>query len=106
EPGSNIYTSLDMHLQLAAVTALAGSRVDSKTGELLPGARGAIVAIDPANGDVLAFVSYPSFDPNRFANGLSRTDYNSLLNDIDKPLVNRVFGVYPPGSTVKPFIAL
>ena len=106
EPGDNIYTSLDMHLQLAAVRALAESRVDAATGEVVPGARGAVVAIDPANGDVLAFVSYPSYDPNRFANGLSRTDYNSLLTDIGKPLVNRVFGGYPPGSTVKPFVAL
>ena len=68
---------------------------------------GKAVAIDPRNGDVLALVSTPAFDPNRFAAGLSRADYNALTIDIDKPLVNRALaGTYPPGSTVKPFISL
>jgi penicillin-binding protein 2 len=93
-PGQNVVLSLDMKLQLAAQEALTDLR-------------GSVVAIDPRNGDVLALVSTPSFDPNRFAEGLSRADYNALTTDIDKPLYNRALaGVYPPGSTVKPFIAL
>ncbi len=94
EPGQNVVLSLDMRLQIAAQEALKDLR-------------GAVVAIDPRNGDVLALVSTPSFDPNRFASGLSRADYNALLTDLDKPLYNRALaGVYPPGSTVKPFLAL
>jgi penicillin-binding protein 2 len=93
-PGENVVLSLDMKLQIAAQEALQDLR-------------GAVVAIDPSNGDVLALVSTPSFDPNRFAAGLSRADYVALTADIDKPLFNRALaGVYPPGSTVKPFIAL
>lgn len=93
-PGKNVVLSLDMNLQLAAQSAL---------GEL----RGAAVAIDTRNGDVLALVSTPAFDPNRFANGISRTDYVALNTDPDKPLINRALsGTYPPGSTVKPFISL
>ena len=93
-PGDNIVLSLDMRLQLAAQEALKD-------------ARGAAVAIDPRSGDVLALVSTPSFDPNRFAAGLSRADYNALTIDADKPLVNRALaGTYPPGSTIKPFISL
>jgi penicillin-binding protein 2 len=93
-PGDNIVLSLDMHLQLAAQEAMTDLR-------------GAAVAIDTRNGDVLAFVSTPSFDPNRFATGMSRSDYVSLNTDPDKPLFNRALaGVYPPGSTIKPFIAL
>ena len=69
--------------------------------------RGAVVAIDPRNGDVLALVSTPAFDPNRFAEGLSRQDFVALNTDPDRPLFNRALaGTYPPGSTVKPFIAL
>jgi penicillin-binding protein 2 len=93
-PGQNVVLSIDMKLQLAAQEALQDMR-------------GAVVAIDPANGDVLALVSTPSFDPNLFASGLSRADYLALTTDIDKPLYNRALaGTYPPGSTVKPFIAL
>lgn len=93
-PGDNIVLSLDMHLQLAAEQAM---------GDV----RGAAVAIDPRNGDVLALVSTPSFDPNRFAAGLSRPDFVALNTDPDKPLFNRALaGTYPPGSTVKPFLAL
>ena len=93
-PGANVVLSLDIKLQLAAQEAMQ---------EL----RGAIVAIDPRNGDVLALVSTPAFDPNRFAAGLSRADYVSLSTDPDKPLYNRALaGTYPPGSTVKPFLAL
>jgi penicillin-binding protein 2 len=68
---------------------------------------GAAVAIDPRNGQVLAMVSVPSFDPNLFVNGIGRADYKALTTAPDKPLYNRALrGVYPPGSTVKPFLAL
>jgi penicillin-binding protein 2 len=94
EPGQNVVLSLDMKLQQAAQEAMQDMR-------------GAVVAIDPRNGDVLALVSTPSFDPNRFAAGLSRADYVALTADLDKPLYNRALaGTYPPGSTVKPFLAL
>ena len=94
QPGKNVVLSLDMHLQLVAEEAMANLR-------------GAVVAIDPTNGDVLALVSTPSFDPNRFATGLSRPDFVALNTDPDKPLFNRALaGTYPPGSTIKPFIAL
>jgi penicillin-binding protein 2 len=93
-PGNNVVLSLDMRLQLAAWEAIEEMRA-------------AVVAIDPRNGDVLALVSTPSFDPNRFALGLSRSDFLALSNDRDRPLFNRVLsGTYPPGSTVKPFLGL
>jgi len=93
-PGRNVVLSLDMRLQLATYEALAGSR-------------GAAVAIDPRNGDVLALVSAPAFDPNRLAAGLSRSDFAALQADNDNPLFNRALaGRYPPGSTIKPFLGL
>lgn len=93
-PGKNVVLSLDMRLQLAAQKALKGQR-------------GAVVAIDPRNGDLLAMVSMPSFDPNRFAKGLSHADFVALNRDPDKPLFDRaIAGRYPPGSTIKPFLAL
>ena len=94
EPGEHIVLALDMRLQLEAQAALANLR-------------GAAVAIDPRNGDLLALVSSPSFDPNLFATGLSPADYVTLNTNIDKPLFNRALaGRYPPGSTVKPFLGL
>jgi penicillin-binding protein 2 len=94
EPGRNVVLSLDMRLQLAAHEALGSDR-------------GAAVVIDPSNGDVLALVSTPAFDPNRLAAGLSRSDYSALMADPDKPLFNRALaGRYPPGSTIKPFLGL
>jgi len=93
-PGKNLYLSIDVRLQRAAENAFAGRP-------------GAAVAIDPRNGQVLAMVSVPTFDPNLFVNGISQADYSGLTNDPDKPLYNRALrGVYPPGSTVKPFLAL
>ena len=69
--------------------------------------RAAIVAIDPSNGDILAFVSTPTFDPNGFARGLTVPEYRALADNPDKPLIDRALrGVYPPGSTIKPFVAL
>ncbi|PNK61569.1 penicillin-binding protein 2 [Psychrobacter sp. FDAARGOS_221] len=93
-PGNDIYLSLDYGLQKVAQDQLNGRR-------------GAIVAIDPRNGDVLAFVSNPSFDPNPFISGISFKDYGALRDDPDQPLYNRALqGMYPPASTIKPFEGL
>ena len=93
-PGDNLYLSLDLDLQLLATDALRGHR-------------GAIVAIDPENGDILALVSAPAFDPNIFASGMSTDDFRALRTDPGQPLFNRaVRGAYPPGSTIKPMLAL
>jgi penicillin-binding protein 2 len=93
-PGSNIYLSLDLDLQQVAHDALAGRR-------------GAVVALDPTNGEILALVSAPSFDPNLFAVGMSSTQYSALQENLDRPLFNRaVRGTYPPGSTIKPMLSL
>ena len=93
-PGDNVVLGLDIRLQAAAHRALEGRR-------------GAAVAIEPSTGDVLALVSVPAFDPNRFAVGLSRADFRQLNSDPDKPLFHRALaGHYPPGSTIKPFLAL
>jgi penicillin-binding protein 2 len=94
KPGRNLYLSLDLELQRVAAKALTDQR-------------GAAVAIDPRNGEVLALVSSPSFDPNAFALGMSTSEYNALQFDLDQPLFNRaVRGNYPPGSTIKPMLAL
>ncbi len=93
-PGKDITLTLDIHLQEAAEAALGGRR-------------GAIVAIQPATGEVLAMVSQPSFDPNPFVTGISFKAYAELRDSIDRPLFNRVLrGLYPPGSTVKPMMAV
>ncbi|WP_296237764.1 penicillin-binding protein 2 [Psychrobacter sp. UBA5136] len=92
--GNDITLSLDYGLQTIAQ-------------QQLDGRRGAIVAIDPKNGDVLAFVSNPSYDPNPFISGISFKDYGALRDDVDQPLYNRALqGTYPPGSTIKPFEGL
>ncbi len=92
--GADLYLSIDFRAQKAAEDALAGQR-------------GAVVAIDPSNGEVIAFASTPTFDPNGFARGLTVPEYRALADDIDKPLYDRALrGVYPPGSTIKPMVAL
>ena len=92
--GKSLFLSIDARLQKAAEAAFAGRA-------------GAAVAIDPRNGQVLAMVSVPTFDPNLFVNGISQADYRALTEAEDKPLYNRALrGVYPPGSTVKPLMAL
>ena len=92
--GEDLILSMDMKVQQAAEEALGEHR-------------GAVVALDPNNGDVIALASRPGFDPNMFGRGLTRAEYDALQNDIDRPLFNRVLrGTYPPGSTVKPVIAL
>ena len=93
-PGANVYLSIDLDLQLLAT-------------RLMEGRRGAVVALDPQSGEVLALVSAPSFDPNLFAVGMSTAQYSELENNVDVPLFNRaVRGRYPPGSTIKPMLAL
>jgi penicillin-binding protein 2 len=92
--GNNLVLNLDARLQEVAYNAF-GDR------------RGALVAIDPATGGVLAFVSRPGFDPNLFVDGIDSLNWNELNNSPDKPLVNRALnGTYPPGSTFKPYMAL
>lgn len=93
-PGDNLYLTIDSGLQIAATQALGTQR-------------GAIVAMDPRNGEILAFVSGPSFDPNLFVSGISKEAYQALQNADGNPLFNRALrGRYPPGSTVKPYLAL
>jgi penicillin-binding protein 2 len=93
-PGANVYLSLDLDLQRIAANALKDRR-------------GALVALDPKNGEILALISSPSFDPNLFAVGMSTAQYRELSENPDRPLFNRaVRGAYPPGSTIKPMLAL
>jgi penicillin-binding protein 2 len=93
-PGNTLQLSIDIKLQ-ALVEDLYGSR------------RGALVAIDPRNGEVLAFVSKPTFDPNLFVDGIDADNWKDLNESIDKPLLNRAIrGTYAPGSTYKPYMAL
>lgn len=94
ESGRDLTLHLDSRLQAVAEEAL-GNR------------RGAVVAIEPKTGGVLAYVSQPSFNPNLFVTGISHADYGELRDSIDQPLFNRVVrGLYPPGSTIKQIVAL
>lgn len=89
------------------ITLTIDSRLQHMAYNLLDGRRGAIVAIQPQTGDILAMVSAPGFDINKFVTGISYDDYRALQENLDLPLYNRaVRGQYPPGSTVKPFEAL
>lgn len=93
-PGDNLILSIDIKLQEVAEKAFAGQR-------------GALVAIEPSTGDVLAFVSEPSFNPNLFVEGIDQQNWDALNNSPDKPLLDRPLrGTYPIGSTYKPFMAL
>ena len=93
-PGRNLFLTMDAGLQRAAETALGDEN-------------GAIVAIEPTTGAVLALASNPGFDPNLFANGIDLRTYRGLQRSPDRPLFNRaVNGQYPPGSTIKPFVGL
>ncbi|MBS0364982.1 MAG: penicillin-binding protein 2 [Proteobacteria bacterium] len=92
--GEDLLLSIDLKVQRAAESALAGRR-------------GAVVALDPANGDVIALASHPGFDPTLFARGITGAEYRELQNDIDRPLLNRALrGAYPSGSTIKPVLGL
>ncbi|CCD28723.1 Peptidoglycan glycosyltransferase (Penicillin-binding protein 2, PBP-2) [Candidatus Glomeribacter gigasporarum BEG34] len=93
-PGNRLGLTLDSGLQQAAERAFAGRR-------------GALVAIEPATGEILAFVSAPGFDPNLFVDGIDQIHWDELNTSPDRPLLNRALrGTYPPGSTYKPFMAL
>jgi penicillin-binding protein 2 len=93
-PGNTVMLSIDIKLQ-KLVEDLYGER------------RGALVAIDPRNGEILSFVSKPTFDPNLFVDGIDPESWQTLNESIDKPLLNRALrGTYPPGSTYKPYMAL
>ncbi len=93
-PGRNLHLSIDASLQRSMANAFAGQP-------------GAAVALDPDNGEVLAMVSLPTFDPNLFVNGISHADYRELTKDPSQPMFDRVLdGTYAPGSTVKPFMGL
>ncbi len=92
--GEDLYLTIDLELQVRAE-------------ELLQEHNGAVVAIDPRNGDILAMASVPAYDPNLFVNGISYANYNALRDNPDRPLYNRALqGSYPPGSTIKPMAAL
>ena len=93
-PGNTVRLSIDIKLQ-KLIEDMYGDR------------RGALVALDPKSGEVLAFVSKPTFDPNLFVEGIDQESWQSLNESLDKPLLNRALrGTYPPGSTYKPFMAL
>jgi penicillin-binding protein 2 len=93
-PGAKLVLGVDIRLQ-ALVEQMFGER------------RGALVALDPRSGEVLAFVSKPTFDPNLFVDGIDVENWRELNESIDKPLLNRALrGTYPPGSTFKPFMAM
>ena len=93
-PGKNLYLTIDSQLQAVAQQALGAES-------------GAVVAIEPSTGDILALVTNPSYDPNLFVAGISQKDYSALLNSPERPLYNRATrGQFAPGSTIKPFYAL
>lgn len=93
-PGNNLVLSIDIELQRVVEEAF-GKR------------RGALIAMDPATGEILAYVSKPAFDPNLFVDGIDQQNWDELNTSINRPLINRpVRGAYPPGSTYKPFMAL
>ncbi len=92
--GNDIYLNIDAELQL-------------KAREYLGDKRGSIIAIEPETGDVLAFVSNPIYDPNKFVNGIDFSSYNALRDDVNRPLLNRALnGRYAPGSTIKGLVSL
>ncbi len=94
EAGQSVHLSLDMQLQRKSIEALQGYE-------------GAIVALEPASGEVLAFASAPAFNPNLFVNGISKKDYAQLRDSAEKPLINRaLYSHYAPGSTIKGFMLL
>lgn len=94
-PGKDIHLTLDIALQQYAESLFDEHK------------RGSIIAIDPRNGEILAYVSMPTYDPNWFVDGIDQASYSELLNNPHKPFINRgINGKYPPGSTIKPFVAL
>ncbi len=107
-PGQDIKLNIDIELQLFVKEQLTVRTQDPETGEeIIEYKRGSVVVMDPRDSAVIAMVSSPSYDPNLFVHGISTKNYQALLNNKDRPLVNRVtLGIYPPASTVKPLIAV
>ncbi len=100
-PGGNVVLTIDLDLQRVARAAFQGETPDA------PARAGALVAMDPRNGDVLALVSSPAYDPNDFVGGIDATTWKGLNEDSRRPLHDRALsGQYPPGSTYKPVVAL
>jgi len=92
-PGHNLRLSIDINIQLAATKAIEDFR-------------GSVIVVDPRNGEILALVSNPGYDPNEFVTGISQKAYNKLINSKAHPLFNRALrGLYSPGSTIKPMLA-
>ncbi|URJ25369.1 peptidoglycan DD-transpeptidase MrdA [Candidatus Blochmannia ocreatus (nom. nud.)] len=93
-PGKNIILTLDVSLQQYII-------------KLLTGSRSSVIVLDPRDGGILSLISHPSYDPNLFVNGISNSEYSTLLRDSNCPLLNRATqGMYPPASTVKPYISV
>ncbi|MGP1928951.1 MAG: peptidoglycan DD-transpeptidase MrdA [Arsenophonus sp. NC-WZS1-MAG3] len=94
QAGNDIYLTIDLNLQI-------------EIEKLLTNSRSAVIVTDPRNGELLALVSTPSYNPNLFINGISNKDYQALLDNPNRPLINRTIqGLYPPASTIKPFMAV
>ncbi len=99
-PGDNLKLTIDLDLEKVVATSLKKYMDKANVN------KGSVVAINPQNGEILAIVSYPSYDNNLFAKGISDAEYQKLLNDENDPLSFRaIAGLYPSGSTIKPFIA-
>ncbi|MGF1716339.1 penicillin-binding protein 2 [Photobacterium chitinilyticum] len=107
-PGKDIRLNLDIELQLYVKELLTERMLDPDTGEeIIKYKRGSVVVLDPRDSSILAMISSPSYDPNLFVHGISSKKYRELLNDKNRPLVNRVtLGIYPPASTIKPMMAV
>ena len=106
--GNGLQLTVDAVLQQAAETALGEQLADLRDKHLAPSANaGAVLALDPNTGEILAMVSQPGFDPNLFVGGISNTDYQRLINDQQHPFTNRtISGEYPVGSTFKPVVGI
>ncbi len=104
----DIRLNLDIELQLYVKELLTERMLDPDTGEeIIKYKRGSVVVLDPRDSSILAMISSPSYDPNLFVHGISSKKYRELLNDKNRPLVNRVtLGIYPPASTIKPMMAV
>ena len=105
-PGNNLFLTIDSNLQKVAQEALVEGIQRAHASGFVNAAGGAVVAMNPQNGEILAMASYPDYDPSVWVGGISNTDFQELNNDPNAPLFNRALnGLYPAGSTFKPFVA-